>query len=661
MAKSLMLGNGSLLIGLDRYGQVRDLYFPYVGLENHMHHTNTHRIGVFADGRLSWFNSGEWHIEVMSEEDTFIGVTRARNDSLGVEIKIRDAVHNQRNALVREIEVINLKKEVRDIKIFFGHEFQISETRRGNTAFFDPRAHALIHYKGNRAFLINAMSDRESFDDYTVGLFDTEGKEGSHRDAEDGELSKNPIEHGHVDSVLGQALSLPSDVSTKMYYWMVVGKSVAEVRNLNEYVLKRKPAFLLKATKDFWTIWVNKRNFTFFGLTKEQIELFKKSLFVLRAHADDGGAIIASGDSDMLQHGRDTYAYCWPRDASFSARALARAGEFNVSQRFYNFMKSTISRDGYFMHKYRPDGSLGSSWHPWVRDGKTELPIQEDETALVVWGLWNYYELSKDLEFIEEIYNSLIKKSAEFLVSFTHKDTGLSYSSYDLWEEHYGVGMFSITSKYGALKAAADFAELLGKNEDRDKYSRHASEIKDAILEYLYNEKDGTFFKRVDLEGKSEPTPDATLDSSSLYGLWRFGVLSPDDERVRKFADILDERLLLKEGTIGGMPRYAHDGYFRISEHSLPNPWIITTLWRAQYLIAIAESEEDMKPVKDILQWVVDRALPSGMLPEQVNLYTGEPLSATPLAWSHAEYVSTVVDYLEKLEELGVCDACYTL
>ena len=39
------------------------------------------------------------------------------------------------------------------------------------------------------------------------------------------------------------------------------------------------------------------------------------------------------------------------------------------------------------MHKYRPDKSLGSSWHPWVRNGKPELPIQEDETALVIYAL----------------------------------------------------------------------------------------------------------------------------------------------------------------------------------------------------------------------------------------------------------------------------------
>ena len=33
-------------------------------------------------------------------------------------------------------------------------------------------------------------------------------------------------------------------------------------------------------------------------------------------------------------------------------------------------------------------GSPASSWHPWVLNGARVLPIQEDETALVVWALW---------------------------------------------------------------------------------------------------------------------------------------------------------------------------------------------------------------------------------------------------------------------------------
>lgn len=76
---------------------------------------------------------------------------------------------------------------------------------------------------------------------------------------------------------------------------------------------------------------------------------------------------------------------------------------------FFNFCNDIVSEKGYFMHKYRPDKSLGSSWHPWISGGRKHLPIQEDETALVLYALWRYFELSRDIEFIEGIYNSFIK------------------------------------------------------------------------------------------------------------------------------------------------------------------------------------------------------------------------------------------------------------
>ena len=71
-----------------------------------------------------------------------------------------------------------------------------------------------------------------------------------------------------------------------------------------------------------------------------------------------------------------------------------------------------MSKEGYLLHKYNPDGTLASSWHPWVRDGQKDLPIQEDETALVLWALWNHFQQWKDVEYIKPLYRSLITKAA---------------------------------------------------------------------------------------------------------------------------------------------------------------------------------------------------------------------------------------------------------
>ena len=118
----------------------------------------------------------------------------------------------------------------------------------------------------------------------------------------------------------------------------------------------------------------------------------------------------------------------WPRDGALVAHALDQAGQSEVAKNFYLFCKNVITREGYLLHKYNPDGSLGSSWHPWVdKDGNPQLPIQEDETALVLWALWDHYERIRDVEFIRPLYSPMIRSAGDFLALLSmphHRPTG---------------------------------------------------------------------------------------------------------------------------------------------------------------------------------------------------------------------------------------------
>lgn len=660
MPKALSLGNGNILVCTDNRAQVRDFYFPYVGLENHVGGHYTHRIGVFADYQLNWFDHSNWDVQVHSVADSMVGETNAKNATLGVTLKFSDSVYNEKNIFLREVKVTNDSDHARTIKVFFGHEFEIYESHRGDTSYFDPINHVVIHYNGKRVFLINGLSDKGSFDDYTTGIFNIEGKEGSYRDAEDGQLQKNLIEHGPSDSVLGFYLDLEAHETKTIYYWMAAAESIKDALALNSYTLERRPEHLMRTTHDYWRAWVNKYNFTFYGLTQDEIALFKVSLFAIRSHTDDGGAIIASADSDMLQNGRDTYSYMWPRDGAFSAMAFDMAGDFNVAERFFAFCDHVISDDGYFMHKYRPDESLGSSWHPWMRGGRIELPIQEDETALVLIALWRHYEQSKDLEFIEKVYATLIKRAADFMVGYRDPKTRLPKASYDLWEEKFGIHTFTASSVYGALICAAKFAKLLGKEKSEHIYSTAAFEIRQSILNFLYDENTGTFVKMLNVAEDGTLNYDSTLDMSSVYGIYNFGVLDVDDPRIARAIKQVEDRILLKTD-VGGVARYEGDIYFKRASGVPGNPWIITTMWLAQYYIAHAKNEADFAPVHQWIAWAVKHVGYSGVFSEQLHPYSGEQLSATPLTWSHSEYIMTIVKYLDRLEELGICLKCNPL
>lgn len=655
MARAVTIGNGSLLVGLDYRGQVRDLYYPFVGEPNHVSGASgnfVHRIGVFVDDRISWLDDPAWTITIGADDRTAVGSFLAENESLGIVLRSKDIVHNEQNVFIRNFQITNTASSERTVKLYLAQQFRISESRRGDTAFYDPRVRAIVHYKGKYAFLVNAYIDGKQFTDYNIGLFGIEGKEGTYKDAEDGVLERNPIEHGSVDSVIGLTTTLASGASATVNYWVVCGESIPAVHTLDAYVLDEDPERLILGAEAYWQAWLEKESRDLTLLPQALRTLYNRSLITMRVHTDNHGGIIASSDTDMLHHGRDTYSYVWPRDAAVVAYALDKAGYHDATKRFYTFISECAEPGGYLMHKYRTDGVLGSSWHPWLQHGKPRLPIQEDETAAVIFMLWHHYELCRDLEFIESLYNPFIEPAARFMCDYIEPTTGLPQASYDLWEEKYGTSTYTSSAVYGGLMAAARFAMMLGKDDDARTYQAVAQRLQSAITTYLYDDSIGMFVKHVLHDEEGELTYDKTIDTSSFYGPLFFGVLEADDPLLTKAAKTVQERLAV-DASSKGYVRYENDAYYRMRDAGSPNPWVITTLWMAKYYIEKAKRLQDLKPALELLEWTCSHATRGGVLAEQMHPNTREHLSTSPLIWSHAEYVLTVDAYIAKVGELA--------
>ena len=106
---------------------------------------------------------------------------------------------------------------------------------------------------------------------------------------------------------------------------------------------------------------------------------------------------------------------------------------------------------------------------------------------------------------------------------------------------------------------------------------------------------------------------------------------------------------------VGGMARYENDYYHQVSQdlEKVPgNPWFICTLWLAQWHIAIAQAPEDLKEPLQLIEWTAGKTYDSGVMAEQVHPFTSEPLSVSPLTWSHATYAATIQQYNCKAREL---------
>lgn len=653
MARAVTIGNGNILVGLDYRGQVRDLYFPCVGQRNHVSGasgTHIHRVGVYVDGQLSWLDDPAWQVTVACTSSSLIGELRAEHKTLGVRLVSRDAVHNEHNVFIRQWTITNLADEAREIKFYISQQFRIAESRRGDTALYDPRVGALIHYKGQDVFLINAFSGGTQFTEFNIGLFGIEGKEGTYFDATDGVLEKNPVEHGSVDSIIGFTCELTAGAETAVDYWIVCAHSIPEAHTLDELVIKETPTRLIDSTCKYWEAWLAKEDRDLSSLPAPLMTLYERSLLVIRAHTDNRGGIIASSDTDMLHHGRDTYSYVWPRDGALIAHALDITGYTDTTQRFFEFIAKCQEPQGYLMHKYLTDGSLGSSWHPWLQGGEPFLPIQEDETSTVLVVLWRHYELNRDIEFIEKLYNNFIEPAAQFLAEYIEPTTGLPQASFDLWEEKYGTSTYTAASVYGGLMASARFASLLGKDQDARTYQAIAQRLQQSIGDLLYSDELKAFVKHV-RHTDDGLEYDMTIDMSSIHGIVFFDVFDVDDERVTQ-AIATTEAALHVTSDSKGYVRYQQDTYYTMQEAGSPNPWVITTLWMAQYLIKRAATTADLEKPLELLEWTVSHATESGTLAEQMHPHTREHLSTSPLVWSHAEFVLTVDAYLKKQAEL---------
>lgn len=652
MPRDIPVGNGSLLVAFDKDYQLREFYFPHVGEESHTA-GRPFRFGVWVDGKFSWLPDG-WKISKDYLDDSLVTHVELINEDLRLRIVGNDCVDFHENIYLKRLAVSNLSQEEREVRLFFVQDFSLSGNDVGDTAAFRPEAKGLLHYKGKRYFLVNVFANgKYGLDHFATGNKGQGPSEGTWRDAEDGVLSENPIAQGSVDSVVAVHLRLrPSETQT-CYYWIAAGYNWEQVAALNDAIKQKTPEVILKRTLDYWKLWVDKEHLNYDLLPEKVAKLYRRSLLICRTQINNCGSIIAANDSDVIMFNRDTYSYMWPRDGALVAYGFDCAG-YDITANFYSMCNNIIEKGGFFLHKYTPSGSPASSWHPWLKEAKPQLPIQEDETALVIWALWNHYQCFRDLEFIKPLYKPLIKRAADFMMNYLDAATGLPLPSYDLWEERRGVLTFTVSTVYGGLMAAANFAEAFGETDLAQGYRAGAAKMRQGMDTYLFMKSEGRFARMIQFHKDGSFTVDPTIDAS-LYGIFAFGAYPVDDPRVQSTMDQVVRALWNEHG---GLARYEKDMYYRQEQEGPGNPWFITTLWLAQYYIASAKSLADLSKPLSILEWVADHALQSGVLAEQVHPKTGQPLSVSPLTWSHGAYVAAVQEYLNRLQGLDTCPTC---
>jgi GH15 family glucan-1,4-alpha-glucosidase len=191
-------------VNLDADLSIRDLYFPFVGMENHV---NGHycKFEVWVAGRFAWVDD-TWSKRFRCKEDSLVTDVSLQHPTLQGQLDVEDGVHHLHDFFLRKVTVRNEVEDAREVQLFFSHDLHLLETDRGITAYYSPHSDAVIHFKKDRYILVSGSSGAEGLYQYAVGVTEFGGLKGTWKDAEDGELSRNPVAHGSLDSTVSRTM-----------------------------------------------------------------------------------------------------------------------------------------------------------------------------------------------------------------------------------------------------------------------------------------------------------------------------------------------------------------------------------------------------------------------------------------------------------------------
>lgn len=635
MPRPLVFSNGRLLVGLDGALNIREIFYPHVGLYDHLGGRMI-RCGVWVNGEFSWFDNHEWTRKLGYREDCLVSICRLRNERLGVEIEIEDAVDPERTVFARRMTFVNLRTHPLDLRVFFNQDLKIAESDTGLCAFYHRASDSYITYKGPFAFLFSGQLGGAGLAGYNSQVRRYNHEDGTWWDCEDGELGMNPICQGAIDSSISLRTRLDVGEHAEGTYWMVVEPSIEE--SVETYAkVRANPSVIFDRSREAGVAQLRELK-GLEGLPEDLANFARRSYLILKTQIDADGGILAANDSDIMISNRAHYSYVWPRDGSLVARVLDRLGDHEAASRYFGFCeRADRAERGYFLQKYAADATVGASWHPWL-DPHVDPPLQEDETSLTVLALCEHLDFRPEdgerwAPFLRRMVGALLR---------LQDGEGWPVPSHDLWEERKGVHAFTVASIIVALEAAAKRLP-----DEADECLATAKRFRDHLLTEFPDPHTGAFRRTRLADGHFDPT----LDSSTLQ-VALLGAI-PVDHPIAKATRTEVENRLSVPGPVGGLARYPHDWYWRVVEHAPGNPWPITSLWLAQTEIALASSLEDLEAPLAWLRWAERIAGPTGVLPEQLHPETGEHLSVSPLTWSHSEVLKTALDWAAKAKELG--------
>jgi len=397
------------------------------------------------------------------------------------------------------------------------------------------------------------------------------------------------------------------------------------------------------------------------------------------------------------------YKAVWPRDFYQCAMALAALGDIQTPLAAFHYLPTVqvgpntpgnTGVGGWFLQKSEVDGT--PEW-VGVQLDQTAMPI------MLGWKLWKQGWLSDDElktfygRMIKPAADFLVDggkvglgwNSATIVPPFTQQER---------WEEQGGHSPSTTAAVIAGLVTAGEIADLAGDAASAARYRATADDYSARVDSRMVTTKgalgDGKYFLRlnsdqdpdnkspVEVRNGQEAVPEDRMLDAGFLELVRYGVRPADDPAIVASLPEIDDQSLEDlyrvryaftfpgvEGSFPGWRRYGVDGYgedtktganYGAGDQMRPGQrgrvWPIFTGERGHYEIARITlrgkpAPGALEPVRQTYVKAMELFANDGLLiPEQVwdgvgadtahGYVRGEGTdSATPLAWSHAEYI----------------------
>ncbi len=388
---------------------------------------------------------------------------------------------------------------------------------------------------------------------------------------------------------------------------------------------------------------------------------FDMAAMVLKAHEDKTyrGANVASlsvpwgGGENANEPNVSGYHTVWSRDLYQVATAYLALGDKAAADRALSYLFTT---------QQKPDGSFPQN--SWLDGRPAGGGLQMDEVA---YPLVLAYQLGRT---DNETWVRHVKPAADFLA---HKGP---QTPQERWEEEAGYSPSTIAAEIAGLVCAAEIARRNGDDASHRAYLATADEWARKVSRWTATTSgphgDKNYYVRV--SDDEDADDGARLEINSNGGTWdereivdagflelvRLGIVPADDPLITKSLAVVDRVIRVETPNGEAWYRYNHDAYGerddggRYDAHAGKGRlWTLLTGERGQYELARGDKEAARRRLDAMMNF----ANAGLMIPEQVWDKPGSPApdlrfgegtgSATPLAWSMAQFIRLAVNLQE--------------